>query len=128
MARLKNRIQAGKFLQVVLIAFAVIQGISWLLSELNIFPIIKGGWFLLLMLAVIGLTTLFSLGRNITTLELKKNLLFIILVLGAIGASFIFLPDIIPQIFSASGLEFQKVLEEVLTTIMKLSPGGIVPK
>ncbi len=125
MARLKNRIQAGKFLQVVLIAFAVIQGISFLLSELDIFPIIKGGWFLLLMLAVIGLTTLFSLGRNITTLELKKNLLFIILVLGAIIASFIFLPDYLPQIFSASSLEIKDFLREVIGTIAKVGTGVV---
>ncbi len=121
-----NRIQAGKFLQVVLIAFAIIQGLSWVLSELDIFPIIKGGWFLLLMLVVIGLTTLFTLGRGITQLELKRNLLFILLIFGIIIASFIFLPKYLPQIFSTSGIEFGATIKQTMISVIKLTPGGIV--
>lgn len=120
---IKNRIDASKFFQVVIITFVVVQGLSWLLSELDIFPIIKGGWFLLLLLVVVGLTTLFTLGRSITQLEIKKNLLFIILIFGAIIAAFIFLPDYLPQIFSIQSLEVKEFLREIIGTIGKMGTG-----
>jgi len=122
---IREKINASKFFQVVLIAFVVIQGISWLLSELDIFPIIKGGWFLLLLLVIVGLTTLFSLGRSITQLEIKKNLLFIILIFGAIIVAFIFLPDYLPQIFSIQSLEIREFLQEVIGTIGKMGTGVV---
>ena len=125
---LKDKINASKFLQVVLIAFAVIQGISWVLAELDVFPIIKGGWFLLLMLIVISLTTLFSLGRNITALNLKKDLIFILLVFGGIVAAFIFLPQVVPQIFSTQALEMSEYIKQTINSVIGLLPGGITPR
>lgn len=123
---LKNKIDPSKMFQVVLIVFIVAQGISWLLSELDIFPLISGGWFLLLLLIGVGLTTLFSLGKNITTLEIKRNLLFIVIVFAIIILSFIFLPQLIPQIFSTSSIEFGESIKETLVSIISMGPGGIV--
>jgi len=122
---IKERINASKFFQVVIIAFVVVQGLSWLLSELDIFPILKGGWFLLLLLVVVGLTTLFSLGKNVTQLEIKRNLLFIILIFTAIIAAFIFLPDYLPQIFSIQSLEVREFLREIIGTIGKVGTGVV---
>ena len=123
---LRDRIQPGKFFQVVLIAFAVFQFLSWLLAELDIFPIIKGGWFLMLLLAVVALTTLFTIGKTRTPLELKRNSLFIVLVFGLIVGLVIFLPKYIPQIFSASSIEFGEIIKQTMISVIRLTPGGII--
>jgi membrane-associated HD superfamily phosphohydrolase len=122
---LQDRIQPGKFFQVVLIAFAVLQFTSWILDELDIFPLIKGGWFLMLLLAIVALTTLFTIGRTRTPLELKRNALFILLVFAIIVGLVIFLPKYIPQIFSASSIEFGEAIKQTMISVIKLTPGGI---
>ena len=114
---IREKIDPTKLFQVVLIAFVVIQGISFVLSELDVFPIIKGGWFLLLILTLITLTTLFTLGKNITQLEIKKNLVFIVLVFGLIILAFVYLPTYLPQIFSSASIDIGETVRESSGTI-----------
>ncbi len=116
---IREKIDPTKLFQVVLIAFVVIQGISFVLSELDVFPIIKGGWFLLLILTLITLTTLFTLGKNITQLEIKKNLVFIVLVFGLIILAFVYLPTYLPQIFSSSSIDIGETVRESSGTIVQ---------
>ncbi len=126
---LRERFNTQKFFIALLVAFLAVQLISWIASEY--FPevqILKGGTMLLLFLVVIGIISLFVLGKQLGQLDLKKDFLFILLVFGAIIALFIFLPAIIPQIFSVRGLEMGDFLKEIIAAIMKLSPGGIVPR
>ncbi len=126
---LRERFNTQKFFIALLVAFLAVQLISWIASEY--FPevqILKGGPMLLLFLVVIGIISLFVLGKKLGQLDLKKDFLFILLVFGAIIALFIFLPAIIPQIFSVRGLEMGDFLKEIIAAIMKLSPGGIVPR
>lgn len=125
---LKDRFNAGKIFQALLFGFLAVQLISWIASEyFEDIPILKGGPMLLLFLVIIGITSLFILGRRLGQLDLKKDLLFILLIFGGIVVAFIFLPQVIPQIFSTRGLEMGELLKEIMTAIMK-APGGIVPR
>ncbi len=126
---LKERFNAGKAFQALLLGFLAVQIISWVVSEFfEDIPMLKGGPMLLIFLVVIGMISLFVLGRKLGQLDLKKDLLFILLVFGGIIVLFIFLPDIVPQIFSTSGVELGEFVKDVTAAIMKLSPGGIVPR
>ena len=88
-------------------------------------PILKGGPMLLLFLVVIGIVSLLVLGKRLGQLDLKRDLPFIILVFAAVILLFIFLPTIVPQIFSVEGAQFGEFMKDVISAIMKLSPGGI---
>lgn len=116
-----------KYFQVVLIGFLAVQLVSWFISSVSDKPILKGGPMLFLFLIVILLVTLYSLGKNITSLDMKKDGLFILLVFGSVTILFLILPKIIPQIFAASGIEFGESIKRLVTVIMELSPAGIVP-
>lgn len=117
-----------KFFTALLVSFIAIQIGSWLLSEFMGYPLLKGGPMLLLFLVVIGLVSLFVLGRKLGDLSMKRDGLFTLLVFGAIIVAFLFLPKYIPQIFSASSMEFGDYLKRIISAIMELSPGGIVPR
>ncbi len=123
---LKDRLNMGKFFQALLLGFLAVQITSWIIS--SFFPDIemfKGGPMLLLFLVIIGIISLFVLGRRLGELNMKRDLLFILLVFGAIIVLFIFLPDVIPQIFSTSGVELKEFLRENVATIIQLGPRGI---
>ncbi len=123
---LKDRLNMGKFFQALLLGFLAVQIISWIIS--SFFPEIemfKGGPMLLLFLVIVGIISLFVLGRKLGQLNIKRDLLFIVLVFGAIIVLFIFLPDVIPQIFSASGVELKEFLRDNVATVIQLGPRGI---
>jgi len=122
---LKERFNTLKFFQALLFGFLAVQIISWILSEFDIMPIIKGGPMLLLFLVVIGMVSLLVLGKRLGQLSLKKDLLFILLVFAAVILLFIFLPDIVPQIFSAGGMELKEFLRENVATVIQAGPRGI---
>ncbi len=127
MAIIKGKFDIQKFFIALLLGFLAVQLISWIASEY--FPeveMLKGGPMLLLFLVIIGIISLFVLGKRLGQLDLKKDLLFILLVFGAIIVAFIFLPDVIPQIFSASGYEIREFLRETIGTVMKLGGTGVV--
>ena len=119
-------INSDKFFQVTIVAFLAIQGISWIISQVSDIPILKGGWFLILTLVIILLTTLYTIGKNFTTLNLKKDGIFMLLVFIAIVLLFIFLPKIIPSIFSASGFEFREFLIKNAGNIIDYGGTGVV--
>jgi len=121
-------INTTKFFSAVLISFIIIQAVSFLLAELDIMPLIKMGWVLFLFLIIIGITSIFILGKKIGTLNLKQDGPFILLVFGLIIILFVFLPDIVPQIFSSKSLEISETIKETLNTIIPMGPGGITPR
>jgi len=121
----KFNFDTQKFFLAVLFSFVAIQTILWLLSELDIFPLIKLGWVLLLSLAVVGIVSLLTLGKSLGQLDFKRDMPFIFIVFGGIIVAFIFLPKYIPQIFSMKAIELGELIEETIQAIMKLSPAGI---
>jgi len=115
-----------KFFQALLLGFLAVQIISWVASEyLEDVPMLKGGPMLLVFLVIIAITSLFVLGRRLGQLDLKKDLLFILLVFGGIVAAFIYLPQVVPQIFSIRGLEIGEYMKQTISTIVNLGPGVV---
>ena len=123
---IRTNIDTTKFFIALLVGFSVVQIGSYVLSELGLMPFIKIGWGIMLMLVTILMTTLFTLGKNITQLNLKRDGPFIALIFVTIILMFIFLPSIIPQIFSTAALEMKDSLQETIATISRLGPGGII--
>ncbi len=123
---LKERFNMGKFFQALLLGFLAVQLTSWIISSfLPDIEILKGGPMLLLFLVIIGIISLFVLGRRLGQLTLKRDLLFILLVFGAIITLFIFLPQVVPQIFSVGGIEFGEYIEQTISTIVGMGPGVV---
>lgn len=122
---IKGRLDTGKMFRAVLIGFITLQVLSWILDQVGLYPLIKGGPMILLFLVVILFSTLFVLGRKIGDLSIKKDLLFVLIVFGAIGALFVYLPQYIPQIFSASGLEVKEILKEISGIIIRSGTGVV---
>lgn len=127
MAILKRRfgINTSKFFLILILSFLTIQLVSWALSEVMDYPLLKMGWMILLFLVVIGVITLFVLGKNITQLTLKKEGLFMIIIFAIIILAFIYLPNIIPQIFSTQSLEIGEYVKGIIGTIIKMGPGVV---
>ena len=122
----KDRFNMMKFFQALLLGFLAVQLVSWMVS--SFFPeieMLKGGPMLFLFLVVVGIISLFVLGKRLGQLDLKKDLLFILLVFGAIVVLFIFLPDIVPQIFSIGGMEFSVYIKQAISAIVQLGPGVV---
>jgi len=121
-------IDRKKYFQIVLISFLAIQLVSWVISSVSDVPILKGGPMFFLFLIVILFTTVYSLGKNLSTISIKKDGLVILLVFVTIIILFLILPVIVPEIFSTSGMEFGEYIKGLTTAVMELSPGGIVPR
>lgn len=121
--KLKNRIDVKKFFQIVLVGFLAVQIVSWIISSISDIPIIKGGPMLFLFLIVILIVTLFSIGRDLKTFEMKRDGLLLLLVFGAVILLFLVLPSIVPEIFSTSGMEFRNFLRENIGTIIQIGTG-----
>lgn len=114
-----------RFFQTVLVGFVALQIISWLISSISDVPILKGGPMLFLFMVVILFITLFSIGKNINTVSLRKEGFFILLVYVTIFIMFIYLPNVIPQIFSVSGIEFKDFLRDMAGQIANMGTGVI---
>lgn len=121
------KIEPKKFASVFLLAFVVVEAISWLASMF--FPelgILKGGWILLLFIAATIFSMLFNFGQEITDLKLK-DFVFLTLVVIALIAAWIILPQVIPQIFSINGYEFRNFFIKGINSISGMSFGtGVV--
>lgn len=122
----KLGINTSKFFIILILSFLTIQFLSFVLTEFGYTQMFKGGFMIFLFLISIFLVTLFSIGKNITQLK-KQDLLIVISILGLLILAFIYLPRVIPQIFSSSSMQFKTSLEEIIQAIVKLSPGGIFP-
>lgn len=115
----------NKFFVVLLLSFVTIQVASYLLHEFTDYQFIKMGWIFLLFFTVIGMVSLFTLGRKLGQLELKKDGIFILFVFIAIIFAFIFLPKYIPQIFSIQSLEIGEYLKSVMNSVIQLNISGV---
>ena len=126
MAIRKFNFNVTKFFIALLVGFLAVQLVTWIASQY--FPevqILKGGPMILLFLIIIGITSLFVLGRKLGQLDLKRDLLFILLVFVGIVLSFIFLPQVIPEIFSTSGMEFSEYIKQTMGAIIGFRTGVV---
>lgn len=104
-----------KFFTSSILGFVVIQVLSWLLHEYvgETFPLIKGGWIIILILIVVFIVTLFVMSKKIGQLK-KEDYIFVGLVGAVIILSFVFLPKYFPQIFSSAGQEIGRELGSII--------------
>jgi len=119
---LKN-FEPSKYIQTILISFILIEAVSYIVSQYSDYPILKLGWLLSLSLIIIAMSSLFTLGISIDTMK-KESIIFILIVVAAVLALLFFLPQIIPEIFSAynpSGIEYSNLMKQNLNSIL----GGI---
>lgn len=119
-------IDEKKYFQVVLFSFLAVQLLSWAISSVSDTPILKGGPMLFLFLIAILLVTIYSIGRDFTSLSLKKDGIFILLVFIAIILLFLILPIIIPSIFSANGLELREFVIKTAGNVIGYGGTGVV--
>ena len=111
----RNESDPKKIFQVAIIAFVIVEMISFILSQLGIMDFIKGGFVIILFMLVILLTTLFGFGININQVKAKEIILMIV-VLAILVLLFIFLPQAIPQLFSSiPGTEINYELRDFFT-------------
>lgn len=115
-----------KVLIALLFSFIVLQLALYMMSEFGLIGVIKLGWVLFLFLAIVGITSLFTIGKRIGQLDLKKDLPFILIVFSLIIIAFIFLPDYLPQIFSSFSIEIGRVVKESLGSMIRTSISGVV--
>lgn len=110
-----------KFFTSTILGFVVIQVLSWLLHEYvgETFPLIKGGWIIILILLVVFIVTLFVMGRKVGTLK-REDYLFVGLVGAVIIIAFWALPKYVPQIFSSSGLEVGNTIKQTMNSIFNI--------
>ena len=121
------RIDTSKLFQAIVIGFILIQGLSWILSSVSPeIPLLRGGWFLFLMLIAIVVVTSFIVGKNIWQLDFKKDGIFIFLVFIAVTLLFLILPEVVPKIFSAGGMEFREYLIKSFGNIAGFGGTGVV--
>ena len=100
----RNESDPKKMFYIVVIAFVVVEALSFLASKLGLMDFIKGGFILVLMGIVILLSVLFTFGINIMQVK-AKEIILMILVLAILVLLYIFLPTIVPQIFSTVGID-----------------------
>lgn len=127
MALLKKRtkLDEKRFFLALLFGFITIQVVSWILSEYTDFPILKGGPILLFFLVIVGIVSLFVLGKRLGDLDLKKDGIFILFVFISLILLFIFIPKIVPEIFSVGGAEIREFLRGTIGTVMKVGSGVV---
>jgi len=121
-----KKFSANEMFKAVLVGFLATQLISWIISAFTDIPILKGGPMLILFLVIVVITTLYTLGQNITQVNIKKEGILILLVFGIILALIMFLPDYLPQIFSSQSIELGETIKETMISVIKLSSGGVV--
>jgi hypothetical protein len=119
----RTPIDTKHLLQITLIAFAIIEGLSYLLSQLGVIDFISGGFFLIIILVVIFLSTLFNLGTNISSLK-TRDIALMIIVLVLVVALYFILPLAIPSVFSIfSSQEVRDNLVHSLASVAGISTG-----
>lgn len=120
------RIDENKFFLALLLSFVAIQLGSWILSSMvPKLPLIKGGWVLFLFLIIITITTLYTLGKNIKDFSFKREGIIILFIFLIVLLLFIFIPKIVPEIFSVGGAQIREFFKENVGAIIRLSPSGI---
>lgn len=122
----RQPIDTKHLLQITLISFAIIEGLSYLASQLGLIDFVKGGFFLILMLVVIFLSTLFNLGTNITSLKTRDIILMLVTLLIVVALYFL-LPLVIPQIYSIiPGQQIRDQLFKIFGSVASLGGTGVI--
>ncbi len=97
----------------------LIQILSLLISQIApSIPILRGGNAFLLLLAGIGVMTLFIVGTNLEQLKQRETLIFVVLVFGLIALAFWKGSDYFPTIFSISP-EVSNTIKNTVGSIIK---------
>lgn len=121
----KTPIDIKKVFILSLISFAIIEGLLFLADSFGITSFVKGGFFLLLMLLVIFLSTLFNLGTNVQSLKLRDIILMGIVLLVVVALYFL-LPLAFKNLFSIiPGQEIRDQLVKSLNSVVSISGTGI---
>lgn len=116
----RYEIDFSKIFIAAVLSFTLVQLFSWVLSKaFPSIPLFKGGFGFLILLAGTALITLFYLGKNINEIRTlsSSNKFFMITVIIVIVLAFIFLPKLIPGIFSVQGLEISDSVKNTLGSI-----------
>ena len=106
------KINVMKTFEVIALSFVVIEIVSLLVSSISpSIPLIKGGYMLMLFLAVIVITYLYGFSIRILQGEfnLKRDVPLLLIIIGVVGLLYYFLPQAIPQLFSIEGTSGQSV-------------------
>lgn len=124
----KYEIDLNKLFVGTIIIFALTQLLSWAISAaFPEIPIFRGGYGFLILLAAIGLLSLYHLGKGITELRMMtssdKFLLALYVILVILG--FWLLPKFIPGIFSVSAMDFSSQMDKTIGAIQGAISGGL---
>jgi len=101
----------------LVVGFFLIQIVSVLISSL--FPsvaVLKGGTAILLLLLVVAIIALFNIGFNLDTIK-RETLIYVIILVIALGGAYYYLPQVFPQLFSISP-EFSNSLRSSISSIV----------
>jgi hypothetical protein len=97
----------------VISTFFLVQIVSLILNSL--FPslgVFRGGPIIIIMLLCATIMSLFLLAIKITDLK-KEQIIFIVIVFGAVAALYYYLPILVPSIFSISPEASQTIKQTV---------------
>ena len=83
-------------------------------------PIFKGGPIVLIFLLGIAIMALFILGVRYDQLDIRKNLIFVIIIFGLLVAAYVYLPKYLPQIFSIA----PELPESIRSSFFSIIGGG----
>ena len=122
---IKSRFDPTKFFITLLVIFVAVQSSIWVASQyIPEVEFIKMGWILMMMLSICAIISIFILGKKIGELR-KEDLIFIFLEFGLIISAFIFLPQIIPEIFSTYSIQISELIKESVGSIISATGSGI---
>lgn len=128
MALTKNPINITKMLQVILIAFAGVELLSFVVSSISpSVPFIKGGFLLILFGVIIFLSYLWSFAINIKDINLKRDIPILLFLIGVVGLLYYIMPLIVPQLFSvvegSAGQQTREYLNSILGSVVSTRTG-----
>lgn len=122
----RTKINGKKFFIALLLSFVAIQLGSWIISSvIPDIPLIKGGWVIFLFLIIITIITLYTLGKNIKDFNFKKEGIIVLAIFIILLLLFIFIPKMVPEIFSVGGEEIREFLRGTIGTVMEVGSGVV---
>lgn len=116
------------FMVWLLVAVFLTEGISILLTQFFHIPILRLGWFLLMLLIFFGMYLLLATIEGGIRGQAKIDspyLILFVLVAGALTGLYYYLPQLIPQIFSITAPPAQSWLTSGSTAVFTGIFGGI---
>lgn len=101
------------FFIVILLGLVVIQVGSVILSSFMDVEMLSLGWAFILLIAIVSIISIFVTGRRLGQLD-KKDIIFIIIQIVAIVVLFIYLPILVPEIFSSIPPAIKETFSSIL--------------